>query len=170
MVQLVVSTGMVLDGLRQFLDQVDKDVYARPLDIFSGASIGQHTRHIIEFYQCMLEQYQSGTVNYDLRKRDITIEYSPQQALDAIIAIENGLVNLDEDTSFTLQTNYSQEGLYTEVATSIKRELVANLEHTIHHLALIKVGLKHLGIDMPLAPDFGIAPSTIRHRNNPCAQ
>lgn len=37
-----------------------------------------------------------------------------------------------------------------------------NIEHTIHHLALIKVGLKLVYPDLDLPNHFGVAPSTIK--------
>jgi hypothetical protein len=43
------------------------------------------------------------------------------------------------------------------------RELLYNLEHCIHHQALIKVAL----LDMPhicISDTFGVAPSTIQYR------
>ena len=36
-----------------------------------------HTRHIIEFYQCLIEQASEGQINYDSRKRDVRIESDP---------------------------------------------------------------------------------------------
>ena len=57
--------------------------------------------------------------------------------------------------SFTVKTNYFRELLY-------------NLEHSIHHQALIKVAvLKNKNIQ--LCPEFGIAKSTIEYRTQ-CAQ
>jgi hypothetical protein len=42
------------------------------------------------------------------------------------------------------------------------------MEHAIHHMALIRVGLEEQGIpDIP--PHFGVAPSTVRHQAS-CAR
>jgi hypothetical protein len=51
----------------------------------------------------------------------------------------------------------------TSVTTTYYREVVYNTEHTIHHLALIKVAI----IDMKLYivdNDFGMAYSTIKYQ------
>lgn len=48
------------------------------------------------------------------------------------------------------------------IPTSLERELMYNIEHTIHHLALIKVGLKLVYPDLDLPNHFGVAPSTIK--------
>jgi len=54
------------------------EVYSSPLDILSGSSIGQHMRHIVEFYTCLLSQQQGQIINYDLRARNQLIEEYPK--------------------------------------------------------------------------------------------
>ena len=46
------------------------------------------------------------------------------------------------------------------VDSNVQRELAFNLEHAIHHQALIKIGLNQLGQHMESG--FGVAPSTLR--------
>ena len=53
-------------------------------------------------------------------------------------------------------------------ATSFTRELFYCDEHTIHHLALIRVGINEIG-GYQLNESFGVAPSTIKYRQS-CAQ
>ena len=48
--------------------------------------------------------------------------------------------------------------------SNYNRELMYNLEHTIHHQALIKVAI-NVFTDMLLPEDFGVAPSTMQYRN-----
>lgn len=67
--------------------------------------------------------------------------------------------------SLYLQGDYSNEGDHTTtIATTFERELVYCLEHTIHHQALIKVGLKELNLEGFLDGHFGVAPATLRFR------
>ncbi|MBK8705538.1 MAG: hypothetical protein IPN33_19560 [Saprospiraceae bacterium] len=35
--------------IKDLLQDIDAADYARPLDIFKGATLGQHVRHIIDF-------------------------------------------------------------------------------------------------------------------------
>ena len=60
------------------------------------------------------------------------------------------------------------DGEELNIESNYFRELLYNLEHCIHHQALIKVAvlqLEHLQIDQ----DFGVARSTIEYRKQ-CAQ
>jgi len=47
-------------------------------------------------------------------------------------------------------------------STSIKRELAFLLSHTIHHYAIVAIICRLQGLSVE--DDFGIAPSTLRHR------
>jgi hypothetical protein len=50
------------------------------------------------------------------------------------------------------------------VNTNYYRELLYNMDHAIHHCAIIRIGL--MSFDHVSIPEgFGIAPSTIRHRS-----
>jgi hypothetical protein len=39
--------------------------YSNSCAELSNATIGEHTRHIIEMFQCLENQYDLGVVNYD---------------------------------------------------------------------------------------------------------
>ncbi len=74
MLQFTVNKN--IDELIYLLERLDTKSYQQPIASLSNASIGGHTRHIIEMYLCLIEGYKSGIVNYDARKRDKIIELS----------------------------------------------------------------------------------------------
>ena len=153
-------TTTILQELIDFLCIVETEHYTKPSRILSHATIGQHVRHTIEMYQCLFLDYESGTVDYGKRKRDIVIESSPEYAISCLNEIVGGIWKSDK--SLMLHNN---EEYYV---TSFKRELFYCDEHTIHHLALIKVGITEIG-GYHLNESFGVAPSTIKYRQS-CAQ
>lgn len=160
----------LLDELEMVLAQLQDAEFSRPLEIYSGSTIGQHSRHIIEFYQCFLGQIPNGVIDYDLRERNITIELSVANAIEAIRQIQQQLQQLTTDQPLKLKVCFDEKETHGDmVATTISRELVGNIEHAIHHMAIIRIGLKFIGADINIPADFGIAPSTIRYRENTCA-
>lgn len=163
---LYTASRNTLIDIRGYLIQIEVSRYTQPLDIFSGATIGQHTRHILEFYKCLLDQYKSGVVNYDLRTHDTTIESSITRSIKIIDEILETLTpgNLP-NVSLRLEVNYnSTEGQNISLNTTLERELIYNIEHAIHHMAIIKIGIQVVAPEISLPSDFGIAASTIRYR------
>lgn len=141
----------------------DNDVYTSPVRSLSLATIGQHTRHIIELYQCLLEQYNTGIINYDKRRRDKQIETDLHSA---VAELENIAACLEKPDKLLLLQTGPGMGLI-KIHTTYFREVLYNLEHCIHHQALIKVGLIELNKDV--CEQFGVAPSTLQYRKQ-CAQ
>ena len=161
----------VLMDLRIYLSVIDPEVYNTEIDLLSGSTIGQHTRHIIEFYQCLFEQgrgHSTTTINYSERRRDYLIETVPGHALNCIGVICKQLQELNAAQFCILDCE--EHGISNSVSTTIGRELIYNIEHTIHHLAIIKIALKITMPKLQLPEHFGVAPSTIRHRHDACAQ
>ena len=56
------------------------------------------------------------------------------------------------------------------ILTTFERELMYNIEHTIHHLAIIKIAIRLVAPHIRLPDNFGVAASTIKHRDSLCAQ
>lgn len=158
-----------LTEIRSLLDQINTSQYSTPLTLLSGSTIGQHVRHILEFYQCLLKA-ENGIVNYDQRERNLTLETNIYFAQSQIDNILKSLAEAAPTTELTLQGNYTDhEGHSDSIPTTYQRELAYCLEHSIHHQALIKVGLKELNIENIINRNFGVAPATIRYQNQ-CAQ
>lgn len=149
--------------LRSLILSLDKDQYQFKSHLLSGATIGQHIRHILEFYQCLLASIDTGKVNYDNRKRSQEVETDPKKAISFINNTCQNLSFLNSDKNLNLQGNFTEEKFNKKtLVTSVGRELAYCLEHSIHHQALIKVALMEQGALDLIDLEFGIAPSTIR--------
>ena len=161
---LIPSIYKALGELSDLLSQLSNEDYTNPCHGFSNATIGEHSRHIIEMFQCLESQYDSQTINYDQRKRDYATQTDKQIAQQIIREV---LDQIDKPNK-NLELQQSIEGEQICITTNYYRELVYNLEHCIHHQALIKVAvlqMPHLVVD----DNFGVARSTIEYRKQ-CAQ
>ena len=133
--------------------------------MFNGSSIGQHFRHIYDFYECLLKGIGDGRIDYAKRERDVRIETEPLYAKAAFQKISAQLCDLDENRNFVVLADFSSE-LNTErpsVESSVGRELMYAYDHAVHHLAIIKMGLKTDCPSFHVAKNIGVAPSTIKH-------
>lgn len=144
---------------------VSDEIYAKPLDILTGSSIGQHIRHIIEFYHCLLSQANKSVINYDLRKRNSLIEKSGLSSAQFIDQILDQFEELDskcDQQSLQFENClYKSKGKKHRILTSFARELAYCLDHCIHHQYFIKIGLHSVDQKHILHDEFGIAPSTL---------
>ncbi len=157
--------------LKDLLAKIKREDYTRKHDVLSGATIGQHIRHILEFYLLLVSGSFTGIISYDKRKRDIQIESDPEFGINTIDRLLPGIETLNEANPVKFEGDYSSDGNAGNlIISSVGRELAYCIEHSIHHQALIKAGLIGLGLKSLTDEYFGVAYSTIRYRNNACAQ
>lgn len=161
---LIPAIFKTLNELSDLLSELSDNDFCCPCHDLSNATIGEHTRHIIEMFQCLENQYESGVVNYDNRKRDYLIQTNTAFAKECIDTILNQI----DKPNKKLQLQQIVDGEELLIDSNYQRELLYNLEHCIHHQALIKVAIiqsKTIEID----ENFGVARSTIEYRKQ-CAQ
>jgi polyribonucleotide nucleotidyltransferase len=161
---LIPSIHNSLNELIDLLSQLSDSEYANPCTELSNASIGEHTRHIIEMFLCLENQYQSGIVNYDKRERNIQIQTNTEFAIKSIEKIKTYLDKSDKK----IELQQIIDGEEIRIDSNYFRELLYNLEHCIHHQALIKVAILKYD-SLTINANFGVARSTIEYRNQ-CAQ
>jgi uncharacterized damage-inducible protein DinB len=151
--------------LRSLLNSLDETEYTRQHEILSGGTIGQHMRHILEFYLLLVAGSFTGTISYDRRERNPKIEISLSFAVDTINLLIPAMSLLKENDPVGLEADYTTDGSSVNIViSSVGRELAYCIEHSIHHQALIKAGLIVTGSSHVIDNNFGVAYSTIRYR------
>ena len=73
-----------LNNLQNLLHQLTAEQYNLKIEYLGNASIGGHTRHIIELLQCALNGYQTGSIDYENRVRNLVLEHNIDAAQAAI--------------------------------------------------------------------------------------
>lgn len=165
--QLQQAVNSVFRQLSGSLQELSTYEYTQPCHTLNGNTIGQHVRHIVELFQCLETGYGTGIVNYEKRKRDPMIENNKKLAQELLSDIYSNLNKSNKELE--LEAIYDE--METEpvfISTNYFREVAYNLEHTIHHMALIRVGVSEVS-RLILPDNFGIATSTLKHRKQ-CAQ
>lgn len=165
------TTHHHLNQLKEVIVQLNDDEFCQPLTVLEGSSIGKHVRHILEFYLCLSNSLEDKVVNYDLRKRDLQMETSVDKCLKSIEAIAVNLGKYDSDFELTLKADHSLNDEKHEISlnSTYYRELLYNIEHVVHHLAIIRIGLQSLKPSICLGESVGVAASTIKSKRV-CAQ
>ncbi|KFF08588.1 MULTISPECIES: hypothetical protein [Chryseobacterium] len=150
----------ILTEQQNLLRKVSAKMYTHNIPSLDGSTIGGHTRHIIEFLEILLNTYDTNQINYDERQRNLELEKNPEKAIQAISEI---LANINLPNK-NLMMHQTVGNVSLEIPTNFFRELLYNIEHCIHHQALIKVAFNEIKMSHLLNKNFGVAPSTIQYR------
>lgn len=154
-----------LSELHNLLNVISEMDYSCKIPILSNTSMGEHIRHILEFYGCVLFNKNPYCIDYDMRQRSKELENEPTKALEYIdklfIMLLKGFP--DQEQKLVIDLSLTGDEL-ANFGTSIYRELAYCLEHSVHHKALIKIGLLATGNERLVTEDFGVAASTKRNK------
>ena len=144
------------------LDRLEDEQFAEPVASFHQSSVGGHMRHCIDHYLSFLGGAGSGRVDYDDRNRELRLETATN---DARAAVEQIIRGMEAVTSMPVGLLVKMDCGGEEIdwqPSTVGRELQFLVSHTVHHFAMIGGICRALGV-VP-EDDFGVAPSTLRHR------
>lgn len=162
--KLMLEAKDTLVMLIDSLNVLNLDEYTEKIALLGNTSIGEHTRHIIELFQQLMIGYDSGIIDYDNRKRNNEVETNIDVAINSIAEIISKL----EKENKTVMINTVLNENASPIQSNYLRELMFNIEHCIHHQAIIKIAFRVLN-KLDLSDNYGMAKSTTLYKNK-CAQ
>ncbi len=148
------------------LNQVLTLIQAVPDTVYQSApegmtsSIGRHVRHVLDHYTAFQTGIESGEVDYDMRSRDSAVENDASLAEKNITAVIAWIKSkITQDKPIQMKTEVSVNCKECVVITSsLQRELIYLLNHTLHHAAYVSLMLRKLGVNIDNS--IGVAPAT----------
>lgn len=163
--QLTQACTAILKQLSDLVGQLSDSEFTQPSPTLNHSSVGQHLRHTLEFFICLEQGYEKGVVNYDNRQHDKLIESDRFIALNTIARIKHFVACQKADAPLQLEVGYNAHNQDCVcVSTNYWRELTYNIEHAVHHMAIIKIGVREIAKHVQLPKDFGVAVSTLRYQ------
>ncbi|MBK8195581.1 MAG: hypothetical protein IPK76_21110 [Lewinellaceae bacterium] len=167
------GTILIAAQMAGLLECLDRDMYTRPLPLFHGSTVGQHFRHILEFYTCLFEGAHDAHIDYSSRKRNNILSENPATALAVLDFIAGAVKEQDEQQWLRVDSEFSGDCIPGEerpvYISSMGRELQYAFDHAVHHLAMIRMGLEMYFPELQVDSDLGIAPSTLKYRKGSMA-
>jgi len=154
---------LTISQVTHLLGQIEAHEYRQPLPEFDGSTLGQHFRHILEFFICLERGAPIGTVDYASRERNLLYEDAPGVALASLHAFAEALESLQPSAVVELKAEFGGADRPCYQST-VGRELAFVYDHAIHHLAIIKIGLRCHFPHILIERDLGVSPSTIKAR------
>ncbi|MCC6462400.1 MAG: DinB family protein [Saprospiraceae bacterium] len=149
--------------INHVIGQLTPEDYRFALPEFEGNSLGQHFRHILEFFQCLEQGVTSGTVDYAARQRNPVYEQRPEISAAAFEAFSHALPRFDLAQPVQVRAEFGSD-LRPCYESTVGRELLFVYDHAIHHLAIIKIGLICHFPKLHADKDLGVSPSTVKAR------
>lgn len=161
----------ILAQLTDMVSQLSEQDFVKPVDTLGNSTLGQHLRHTVEFFICLEKGFEPGVINYDKRAHDKLIETDKFIALSMLSKIDEFVRQQTTDKALKLEAAYDLDKEdFVTIETNYLRELVYNIEHAVHHMAIMKIGIREAAPYVKLAHDFGIAASTIRYQETVAAR
>lgn len=162
---ITTATIEILDQGISVLNKISDEDYTSKLELVYNGSIGGHYRHVLEHFMTLYECHAEGFVNYDLRKRDVSIETNRLAAIKATESLKQKFSAFSPEIyEQKLVMNGKLSHLVEEsmeIETTFGRELAYSIAHANHHYAII--GVMCALLDRSTDSGFGVAPSTVRH-------
>ena len=129
------------------------------------SSLGCHIRHILDFYDCILNVNSNKRIDLTARNRNNGVETNCEFAIQYLNVIVDKLNNIDgkvEEKVYVID----DLGLgKTEIQYTLGAIFAQANSHAIHHYAIINYILDNLGI-MLQDDDFGYNPTTPKSEIN----
>ncbi|WP_461643592.1 hypothetical protein [Labilibaculum euxinus] len=169
--QTVIVSKIIINQLIALCVKLSSKQYSASLQLLMNNSIGKHIRHIAEFYDILKDSCNADSVlSYDTREHCSRTETEKEVAVKRFNDLLNWLNDIDENLVLKLNVSYDKvANAGFDIDTSLQRELVYNIEHAIHHMAIIRIAIEQEFPDIKLDKHFGVAYSTIRFRDDLCA-
>jgi hypothetical protein len=164
---LAQACTQILSQLTHLVEQIEESDFSKPSEALGNSTVGQHLRHTLEFFICMENGFKSGVINYDKRAHDKLVETDKFIALSTLGRITEFIAAINTSKPLKLEVSYDllAESFIT-IDTNATRELVYNIEHAVHHMAIMKIGIREVAPYIKLASDFGVAASTVRYKES----
>ena len=169
--QLKTTSQTIINQIFDLTSQLSDAEYSAELDLLNGNTIGKHVRHVVEFFDLLISGSANRTINYDKRKHVLIYETDTTATLEKLRYLAKEINGVSSGEEVILEVSYTDTDTDSvKIKSSLERELAYNIEHAIHHMAIIKIATQTVFPKIRLAQNFGVAYSTVRFQKKSAQQ
>ena len=146
------------------IDTLDELPEAKAQECFVALGVGKHFRHIYDHFLAVKNGLSVGFIDYNLRNRGERLETDRAESVQRL----NIVLQWCEQLPQSFEVFDQVIGVESEVDcmresslafhSTLARELLYLINHTIHHVAYVKLLMSTVGVELPAS--IGLAPST----------
>lgn len=159
-ISIISAINSTLNNAKTLLDSLDDEIY---IDKSVGpfySSVGSHLRHLLDFFNCVVEGVSINEIDLTLRKRNETIANNRSIAREEIERVLQRINNLSDDDFSKDILVYDDCGTgKIGISYSLEGILAQGNSHAIHHFAIISFLLFQLDVRHEIK-GFGYNPTT----------
>ena len=150
-----------IDQALGVITSITDDNYCDRVD--GRSAPGAHIRHILDHYRAVQVGINEGEVDYDLRRRQCSVETDRHCAEKELRETKLWLQSMPEESvPVKVKSEVSLNDCCSIcIDSDSSRELLYVLNHTVHHMAYLSLLLKINNVKV--CDEVGLAPATASH-------
>jgi hypothetical protein len=156
---ILVSTLKTLNKTNQIISILNDELLCNSTIPPYMSSIGSHIRHILDFYDCILNRTSEFPIDLTLRKRNALVETKGTEALKYYNIIKNKLNNINYNFEEEIDVVDDLGNGKIKIKYTIGALFAQANSHTIHHYAIINYIMNGLEVEIK-DTSFGYNPTT----------
>jgi uncharacterized damage-inducible protein DinB len=129
-------------------------------ELYQKTAAGRHVRHVNDHFIALQNGLKQGRVDYNQRHRNSLVETDRQAGRQQVESILHWCKNFSSGDCHLIVISEIDclQTCNAQFESTLNRELLYLINHTIHHAAHIKLLLSHAGVNLP--DHIGLAPGT----------
>lgn len=149
-----------LEKGKYLLENIDDAIYSDKSIAPYFSSIGEHLRHVLDTFTCVLKGMELGSINLTDRDRNYNVENYTNCGLEYFDKVINQLKKIDtSQLSKRIQLIDDLGSGCCAVNSTYEAVLMQAHSHAIHHFATVGYTMYALNIYLPL-DSFGVNATT----------
>lgn len=158
--ELISAINKNLQKIVLLLENIEDSVYVNEDAGPYYSSIGNHLRHVLDYYSCIINGLNADVIDLTLRDRNSIINTDKQKAIEKTKEIQNTIFGYEHaNTNYLVKVVDDLGEGKISVDYTLESILVQANTHTVHHFASIAYILHGLKVSC-VVEGFGYNPTT----------
>lgn len=158
--ELISAINKNLQKIVLLLESIEDSVYVNEDAGPYYSSVGNHLRHVLDYYSCIINGLNNDTIDLTLRDRNSVINTDKLKAIEKTKEIQNIILGYEHaNTNYLIKVVDDLGDGKIGVDYTLESILVQANTHTVHHFASIAYILHDLKVSC-CVEGFGYNPTT----------
>lgn len=151
------TTQLILLQLVGLLENFPDKHYRKSLEVIADASVANNMCTILRTYRNLIHGMERGEIDYNRKCAESGWELNKQLAVDSLRSIIHELDKWPDTAEIKVTSDIGcMESHKLKTNSTYGRELLFCMEHTIHHMVVMKTGVYIQWPEVEMPRNFGM--------------